>query len=69
MPRYSEARQTIFPRAAEAAAIRAVHFRAYSYKSIKSILENGFDSIPLKKQKEVITDTQHENIRGKEYYE
>ena len=56
------------PERLEAAAIRAVHFRAYSYKSIKSILENGFDSIALKKQKEVITDTQHENIRGKEYY-
>jgi len=56
------------PERLEAAAIRAVHFRAYSYKSIKSILENGFDSIPLKKKKEVITETQHDNIRGKEYY-
>ncbi len=52
----------------EAASIRAVHFRAFSYKSIKSILETGFDHIPFIKQKEVIAAIQHDNIRGKEYY-
>ncbi len=52
----------------EAACIRAVHFRAFSYKSIKSILETGFDRIPFIKQKEVIAAIYHDNIRGKEYY-
>ena len=56
------------PERLEAAAIRAVHFRAFSYKSIKSILENGFDRVPFIKQKEVIAAIQHDNIRGKEYY-
>lgn len=52
----------------EAAAIRAVHFKAFSYRSIKSILETGFDRLPFIKQKEVIAAIQHDNIRGKEYY-
>ncbi len=56
------------PERLEAAAMRAVHFRAFSYKSIKSILENGFDRVPFIKQKEVIATIHHDNIRGKEYY-
>jgi transposase len=56
------------PQRLEAASIRAVHFRAFSYKSIKSILETGFDRIPFIKQKEVSAAIQHDNIRGKEYY-
>jgi transposase len=56
------------PERLEAAAIRAVHFRAFSYKSIKSILENGLDRVPFIKQKEVIAAIHHDNIRGKEYY-
>jgi len=56
------------PERLEAASIRAVHFRAFSYRSIKSILETGFDRIAFIKQKEVIAAIQHDNIRGKEYY-
>lgn len=56
------------PERLEAASIRAIHFRAFSYKSIKSILESGFDRVPFIKQKEVLAAIQHDNIRGKEYY-
>jgi len=52
----------------EAASSRAVHLRAFSYKSVKSILETGFDRMPLPGQKEVIAAIQHDNIRGKEYF-
>lgn len=52
----------------EAASMRAVHLRAFSYKSIKSILETGFDQMPLPGQKEVILTVHHDNIRGKEYF-
>lgn len=53
----------------ESAAMRAVHIRAFSYKSIKSILETGFDRMPLPGQKEVIPVIHHDNIRGKEYFD
>lgn len=51
----------------EAAATRAVLIRAYSYRSVKSILETGFDRAPLVEQKEV-APIYHDNIRGKEYF-
>ncbi len=53
----------------ESASTRAVHIRAFSYKSIKSILETGFDRMPLPGQKEVIPVIHHDNIRGKEYFD
>ena len=53
----------------EAACRRAVALGAYSYQSIRSILEKGLDSQPnpdaLKQP--VIED--HEHIRGKAYYQ
>jgi transposase len=52
----------------EAAATRAVHLRAFSYKSIKSIIETGFDRMPITEKKEVIPAVYHDNIRGKEYF-
>ena len=52
----------------EAASTRAVHIRAFSYKSIKSILETGLDRVLVTKQKEVITAIDHDNIRGKGYF-
>jgi hypothetical protein len=52
----------------EAAATRAIRIRGYSYKSIESILKNSLDRVPVEERKEVIAATQHENIRGKEYY-
>ncbi len=53
----------------EAACQRALVIRAYSYKSVKSILESGYDRKPVKDEKEeVMPAIQHENIRGNSYY-
>jgi len=51
----------------EAACRRAVAIKAYSYKSVKSILDTGFDQQPLPEEKEV-KPIEHENIRGEGYY-
>jgi transposase len=55
------------PERVEAACRRAVAIKAYSYKSIKSILDTGFDQQPLPEEKEVKT-IEHENLRGEGYY-
>lgn len=52
----------------EAASKRAVAFGAYSYKSIKSILEKGLDKKPLEKQINKTLPQNHENVRGADYY-
>jgi transposase len=54
----------------EAASARAMAIGAYSYKSVKSILDNHLDKKPLKEPKEKAIDNpiEHENIRGPEYY-
>src|SRR5271169_279054 len=51
----------------EAACGRALSIKSYSYKSVKSILESGFDRLPLPKQ-EVMPIVEHDNIRGGSYY-
>lgn len=56
----------------ESAARRALVIRAYSYKSVKSILKSGLDQMPLPlpeeaEQKEV-TPKIHRNVRGSRYY-
>lgn len=56
------------PERLESASTRAIQIRGYSYRSVKSILETGFDRIPLPQKKEVIPAVCHDNIRGKEYY-
>jgi len=53
----------------EAACKRAVSIKAYSYKSVKSILKAGLDRHLIVKQKEVIPTLYHDNIRGKEYFD
>jgi transposase len=56
----------------EAACKRACHFKAYSYRSVESILKNKLDSQALpqvEKQIEVKQKTQaHQNVRGANYY-
>lgn len=58
------------PERLEAASNRAISIKAYSYKSVDSILKNGLDRQPLppdqteRKSKPVT----HPNIRGKLYY-
>lgn len=52
----------------EAASKRALHIKACSYKSVKSILMTNLDRVALPGQKEVIVTTEHENIRGERYF-
>lgn len=52
----------------EAASGRALHIRAYSYRSVRSILESGLDRVPIEGRKEVAAEIRHENIRGDGYY-
>ena len=58
----------------EAAARRAVAIKAYSYKSVHSILKTGLDQIPLplaeapRAGQEVMPLKDHDNIRGSRYY-
>ena len=51
----------------EAACRRAVTIRAFSYKSIKSILEQGLEQKPLR-EPSAAPPREHENVRGENYY-
>ncbi|MEA1980515.1 MAG: IS21 family transposase [candidate division Zixibacteria bacterium] len=51
----------------ESACTRALSFKAYSYKSVRSILEKGLEKKPLPQSYEYPAIT-HENIRGTEYF-
>ena len=52
----------------EAACRRAVAIRAYSYKSIKSILEKGLEQRPFPEPVSSAPPQEHQNIRGGSYY-
>ena len=56
------------PERLEAACARALIIKAYSYKSVESILKSKLDtqdlSVPSLQDKPIL----HENLRGKEYY-
>jgi transposase len=57
------------PARVEAAARRAIHFNACSYRSMRSILASGLDSHPLPgPQPQQVALPLHENIRGQEFY-
>jgi len=56
------------PERLEQAAQRAVTVKAYSYRSMKSILDNGLDRLPISDEQEVMPIIQHDNIRGMSYY-
>lgn len=51
----------------EAACSRALAARAYSYKSVRSILTSGLDKAPARKAPAQLK-LQHANIRGADYY-
>jgi len=53
----------------EAASKRALAFGAYSYQSIKSILEKGLDKKPLEEKSNKNVPQNHENVRGSVYYQ
>ena len=48
---------------------RALDFEAYSYHTIKNILENGWDKLADEDKSEATIIPIHPNIRGKEYYQ
>lgn len=52
----------------EAAAQRAMTIKAYSYRSLRSILESGLDKATAE-TKEVMPAIEHDNIRGQEYFQ
>lgn len=52
----------------EAACRRAIAIGAYRYKSIKSILDNGLDHLPLPETETRREPILHANIRGSDYY-
>lgn len=52
----------------EAASTRAIAIGGYSYRSIKSILEKGLDSVPLSGTRKDGKPIVHENLRGCGYY-
>lgn len=58
------------PQRLEAACKRALTVRAFSYRSVESILKNGLDSRPLPDSTPSPPDRrQHDNLRGPDYYQ
>ena len=56
------------PERVEAACGRALHLKAYSYKSVESILKHNLDSQPVASTIDHDHPIVHYNIRGREYY-
>jgi len=56
------------PKRLEAAAARALAVRAYSYRSVESILRHGLDREPLPKSRPARVHPRHDNLRGPSYY-
>ena len=52
----------------EKACERALHLGTYRYKSIESILKTGLDKQPLPCSQTEPPATEHENLRGADYY-
>jgi transposase len=58
------------PERLENACDRAIRMNSYSYKSIESILKNGFDKAPMDtEERPDMQAVHHDNIRGKDYYQ
>ena len=59
------------PQRLEAACARALAFKAYSYKNVESILKKGLDQQPIvaSSSQTRLPLLEHENLRGKEYYQ
>ena len=53
----------------EAACVRAIVLKSFSYKSIESILKTGLDRRPLPSESAEPQTFEHENIRGPHYYQ
>jgi len=57
------------PERVEAACGRALHLKAYSYKSVASILEANLDQEELPQASCPTEPILHDNIRGREYFQ
>ncbi len=57
------------PKRLEAACQRALTVRAFSYRSVESILKNGLDQKPLPEPAKPIQRQPHDNLRGPDYYQ
>ena len=57
------------PERVEAACCRALHLKAYSYKSVESILKTNLDKQELPESSAPEKPIVHYNIRGREYYQ
>jgi transposase len=53
----------------EAACSRALHLRAYSYRSVQSILAHDLDKQPLPDARPSRAHPRHHNVRGSTYYQ
>jgi len=53
----------------EAACQRALAVRAFSYRSLESILKTGLDRQPLPAPRSLRTHRRHDNLRGAGYYQ
>src|SRR5207249_2183950 len=56
------------PERLEAASTRALAIRARSYRQLESILRHGLDRVPLVEETTTQPASDHENIRGRNYY-
>jgi transposase len=56
------------PERFEAASHRAAEIGAFSWSSVKSILESGFDRLPLQPSLPLRLPQRHPNVRGADYY-
>jgi transposase len=52
----------------EAACARALSVRAFSYRSVESILKTGLDQKPLPVEPVTRAHPRHDNVRGPDYY-
>jgi transposase len=65
-------RKRYSPERLEAACARALVFKAYSYKNVESILKSGLDQQPSDRSSPSQTHLpllEHENLRGRQYYQ
>src|SRR5262249_4119637 len=53
----------------EAAAHRALHLKACSYKSLRSMLERQLDRLPPEASPTPRSPVEHHNIRGADYFD
>jgi transposase len=61
--------QQYSPQRVEAAAERAILTNACRYQSVKSILKNSLDTVPLSPPRPESPPVQHDNLRGPDYFD